>query len=60
MIGLTTKEAAQLAKVKPRTLNENLCRYGSYHGIKPQKGINGRLYWPNDFADRLIQPKVPE
>ena len=56
-LGLTTREVAEIARIKPRSVIETLCRNGHFHGIKPIKGRNSRLYWPVDFADQLAKPK---
>lgn len=57
---LTTKEAAAALKVKQGTLRESLCRTGGYYGVKPIKGVNGRLLWPSDQVMALLEPKNQE
>ena len=51
---LTTEELALGAKTKPSTIRTRLCKTGSYYGIKPIKLPSGRLLWPADAVQSLI------
>lgn len=51
---LTTEEMALGAKTKPSTIRTRLCKTGSYYGIKPIKLPSGRLLWPVDAVQALI------
>lgn len=55
---LTTKEAAAILKVKQGTLRESLCRTGGYYGIQPIKGVNGRLLWPTQAVEALLNQAI--
>lgn len=52
---LTTEELAERMRTKPYTVRARLSRTGSYFGIRPAKAPNGRLLWPADAPERLIQ-----
>lgn len=43
---LSTKEFARLNQSEAQTVRLNLCRHGSYFGVKPLKLANNRLAWP--------------
>jgi hypothetical protein len=42
----TTAEFAKPRKVKPESVLARYNRTGSYYGVVPKKGFNGRLLWP--------------
>ena len=50
----TTENFAAAVGVKPPSVRVRLCRTGSYFGVVPKKLPNGRLLWPDDGPDRLI------
>ena len=54
----TTETLAQRLGLKPHTLRAAYCRTGSYFGIKPTKFPNGRLLWPADSIERLMDGKA--
>lgn len=54
---LTTEEFALGAKTKPNTIRTRLCKTGSFYGIKPIKLPSGRLLWPADAVQALINGK---
>lgn len=51
--GLTTAELAQALNIRPETIRNRLCSRGSYYGLIPEKGGNGRLRWPADSIERF-------
>jgi hypothetical protein len=51
---ITTEELAQQCGIKPQSVRVRLCRTGSYFGIKPLKLPNGRLMWPGDARERML------
>lgn len=46
---------AESIGVKPTTVHRNLCVNGHYLGVKPIKLPNGRLLWPEDAIDQIIE-----
>jgi len=53
--GLTTSQFGAQIGIKPESIRVRLCQCGSYFGITPQKLRNGRLIWPFDAADQLLE-----
>lgn len=53
--GLSTNELARLVAVKPASIRIRLCETGSYFGVKPMKLPNGRLLWPADSLERMVE-----
>jgi hypothetical protein len=51
---LTTEQFAEAIHGKPSTIRTRLCISGSYYGIKPIKLPSGRLLWPADAVQALI------
>jgi hypothetical protein len=51
---LTTRELANLAGVTPEGIRVQLCRAGTYFGLRPERLPNGRLIWPADSFERLL------
>jgi hypothetical protein len=51
---LTTEHLAQAALCKPNSIRSRLCKTGSFYGIKPVKLPSGRLLWPADQVQRLL------
>jgi len=58
--GLSTEELAELVHVRPSSVREHLSRKGSYFGIIPTRLRNGRLDWPADSRDRLVNNRPAE
>lgn len=52
--GMSTNDFADATGAKPQTIRVRLCQTGSYYGIKPRKLPNGRLLWPADSVERLL------
>lgn len=53
--GISTRELAGQAGVTPEGIRVQLCRAGHYYGLRPQRLPNGRLLWPSDSLDRLLE-----
>lgn len=53
--GITTESLANSLGGKPSSIRVRLCETGSYFGIKPHKLPNGRLLWPADAVQQLIE-----
>ena len=52
---LSTEQVAAIAQVKPTTVRSAVCRTGSYFGLTAKRLPNGRLSWPSDARDRLLE-----
>jgi len=52
---ITTEDLANSLGGKPGSIRVRLCETGSYYGIKPHKLPNGRLLWPADSVQQLIE-----
>jgi hypothetical protein len=52
--GLSTRQLAQFMDVAPESIRVQLCRAGHYHGLRPDRLPNGRLLWPADSRERLL------
>tara|TARA_R110002074_G_scaffold402332_1_gene607501 strand:+ start:8478 stop:8705 length:228 start_codon:yes stop_codon:yes gene_type:complete len=57
---LTTDDFAESLNTKPHSIRVRLCRTGSYFGIVPDKLPNGRLQWPLNGRNILIQKSTPQ
>lgn len=51
----TTEQLAEVIHGRPSSIRTRLCKTGSYYGIKPNKLPNGRLLWPVDAIQNLIE-----
>ena len=51
---LTTEQVAALFNSQPQTPRASFCRKGHWLGLTPRKLPNGRLGWPADDAERLL------
>jgi hypothetical protein len=51
---LTVDDVAELAKVRVVTIRQALARYGRYYCLVPAKMPNGRLLFPADSKQRLL------
>lgn len=51
---LTTEKVAEQFNCQPQTPRASYCRKGHWLGIVPVKLPNGRLGWPADDAERLL------
>lgn len=54
-VGITTEILANSIGCKPGSIRVRLCETGSYHGLKPHKLPSGRLLWPADAVQQLIE-----
>jgi len=52
---LTTEELAAEVKALPQSIRKRYSQTGSYWGIRPVKLPNGRLLWPADALQRLME-----
>lgn len=52
---MTTEALAGALGIKAESIRVRLCRKGDYFGVRPQKLINGRLLWPADAVERLME-----
>lgn len=50
-----TSEFAESFGVKATTVHRNLCVNGHYMGIRPIKLPNGRLLWPEESVQLVIE-----
>lgn len=53
--GITTESLANSIGYKPGSIRVRLCETGSFFGIKPNKLPSGRLLWPADAVQQLIE-----
>ena len=54
--GLSTRQLAKAIGVVDGTIRVRLCTKGSYFGLKPLARLpNGRLLWPADSVERLME-----
>ncbi len=51
---VTTKKFADQIGNLPTSIHHQLCKTGSYFGVRPVKLPNGRLLWPDDAVEQLI------
>ena len=51
---LTTEQVAAWFNCKPQTPRASFCRKGHWLGLTPIKLPNGRLGWPADDAERVL------
>lgn len=51
---LTTDELAKSLSLKAQSIRKRYSLTGSYHGVRPHKAANGRLYWPADEIHKLF------
>ena len=52
--GLSTREIADFMQVTAEGIRVQLCRTGSYYGLRPERLPNNRLLWPADSRERLL------
>lgn len=63
--GLSTRQLAQFMGVLAESIRVQLSRAGHYHGLRPDRLPNGRLLWPADSRERLLdagrrtKPRTP-
>jgi len=51
---LSTDEFAAVLAVAPQSVRKRYSETGSYHGVRPTKMPNRRLFWPVDAVRRLL------
>lgn len=50
----TTEQFAQSINVETRTVLKRVSKTGHYFGVRPIKGPNRLLYWPDDAEDQFF------
>lgn len=51
---LTTKEVAERMRIAPTTVHKRCCAHGDFWGVLPVKAPNGRLLWPMEAIQALL------
>lgn len=51
----STKQFADALDLRPQSIRKRYSQTGSYFGVIPQRLPNGRLRWPADAANRLLE-----
>ena len=52
---MTTNELAEKIGILATSIHRRVCMTGSYFGLRPQPLANGRLIWPDDSVEHLMQ-----
>lgn len=50
----TTKALAARLGIQAASIRAAVCRHGSYYGVRPLTLPNGRLLWPEDSYQRIL------
>ena len=53
--GFTTGQLAHALSMQADSVRKRYWQTGSYFGVRPAKLPNGKLWWPADSLDRLLQ-----
>lgn len=54
-VHFNTVEFARAIGHRPNSIRVRVCRFGSFHGVRPLKLPNGRLAWrPEDVQNFLL------
>ena len=53
--GISTNQLARSALVSSGAIRVRFCQTGSYFGLRPIKLPNGRLSWPHDSLQQLME-----
>ncbi len=60
-MGHTTAALAARLGIQPQSIRAAVCRLGSYYGVTPSARLpNGRLLWPADAFQRIIESRKPK
>lgn len=51
----TTAALASRLGIQAQSIRASVCRNGSYYGLKPTRLPNGRLLWPEDAFQRILE-----
>jgi hypothetical protein len=51
----TTAALASRLGIQSQSIRAAVCRNGSYYGIPPTRLPNGRLLWPADAFQRIVE-----
>ena len=52
---LSTEELAVLLALRPQSIRKRYCQTGAYFCLRPVKLPNGRLMWPADSLEQLME-----
>lgn len=52
---MTTNELAEKIGILPTSIHRRVCMTGSYFGLRAKPCANGRLIWPDDAVEQLMQ-----
>ncbi|SFT45211.1 DNA-binding protein [Paraburkholderia aspalathi] len=52
---LSTEELAVLLALRPQSIRKRYCQTGAYFCLRPVKLPNGRLMWPADSLEQLVE-----
>ncbi len=52
---LTTDELAESLTLRPQSIRKRYSQTGAYFCLRPVKLPNGRLLWPADSLERLME-----
>ncbi|MDP9645464.1 DNA-binding protein [Paraburkholderia caledonica] len=52
---LSTEDLAAQLSLRPQSIRKRYCQTGAYFGLRPAKLPNGRLMWPADSIERLVE-----
>lgn len=52
---ITTEELAALLSIRPQSIRKRYCQTGAYFSLRPVKLPNGRLMWPADAINKLVE-----
>ncbi|MFM0192134.1 DNA-binding protein [Paraburkholderia strydomiana] len=52
---LSTEELAAQLSLQPQSIRKRYCQTGAYYSLRPMKLPNGRLMWPADSIERLVE-----
>lgn len=50
----TTKEVAERMRITSNTVYQRCCVHGDFWGVLPVRGPNGRLLWPVEAIQALL------
>lgn len=51
----TTATLASRLGIQAQSIRASVSRHGSYYGLKPTRLPNGRLLWPEDAFQRILE-----
>lgn len=57
---LTTREVATRMRIDPTTIHKRLHAHGDFWRVLPVRGPNGRLLWPVEAIEALLEQRTAE